>query len=95
MCGKDYCQICSTDIHKFPAFSDHCPVPIDKKPKDIVLCAQCSKKELEFRCNDCDTVVCAGCLLSSHKDHKFVFINTETKDQVIQVSLLLRMRRSS
>lgn len=92
LCDNHYCTTCSSDIHQHRAFSDHRPLPIDQKSPEILLCVQCSKKELDFLCHDCATVVCGDCLLSTHKDHSFVFITVAIKDIVTEVSFVFKYK---
>ncbi|CAF3916636.1 unnamed protein product [Adineta steineri] len=85
-CSNHYCSTCSSDIHQHQAFFNHHPVSIEEGPLEILLCTQCSKQELEFFCHDCATdIICGNCLLSTHKDHNFVFINPATKDVVAEI----------
>jgi hypothetical protein len=88
-CANHYCVTCSSDIHRHRAFSNHQLVPLDQRPSEILLCAQCSKKKLDFFCHDCAIVVCADCLLSTHNNHNFVLIDAASKDVVIEVSSFL------
>ncbi|CAF3265217.1 unnamed protein product [Rotaria socialis] len=79
-CEQSYCSKCFEQVHELPALKkkNHESIPIHHKPLGFVQCEEHHRQKLEFRCNNCQKLVCNRCVILKHRDsslHEIVEID--------------------
>ncbi len=64
----------------------HKQLPIDETFSDLIPCRSHPKKQLEYWCYTCVTVICIDCLLFQHKEHRYGIIADVVKEFQEKVS---------
>ncbi len=86
-CEGHLCEACITSHktikflkgHKVEEISSEETIALPKKKSQTIYCSVHSRKELELYCVTCQRVVCLLCIVSSHNEHKFGSINSDTR----------------
>ena len=82
-CGAMICQQCVGLHKKIVSLREHCvvlkkesePTSSLKKQGTYSKCPRHVGVELKYVCTTCSELVCSECLLGSHKDHQFSFVD--------------------
>jgi hypothetical protein len=85
--NENFCTKCHEFVHASPVMQKHKRLPIGEKPPEMIPCGTHSKKQLEYWCYTCTTVICIDCLLFKHKDHKYALIDDVAKEFETKVSI--------
>lgn len=73
-CDVIYCNLCFNKVHRAArSLQMHKREPLSEVSKTsteaIEICQHHEDQKLEFYCNQCDTIVCAYCVISDHMNH--------------------------
>ena len=92
--GFFLCVICLKAHKNIPATKNHTlmtlkDLSIPKKsvatPKNSPLCQRHPEELLKFYCQDCEVLVCRDCVLVTHKDHNYSFVDECIEDEKQQL----------
>jgi len=87
-CGQNYCDQCSQYHRKMKSSSSHTQVDIGKESKSAEMasklsaniCDQHKGKEIELFCRKCNVAVCMMCVITAHRTHDCLDIETVSRD---------------
>ncbi|XP_060063929.1 E3 ubiquitin-protein ligase TRIM45-like [Ylistrum balloti] len=73
-CNQNYCQFCVSFHEKFQITQDHNVAGLDetgtRKVKRKVKCPTHEKNEIQYFCEQCKSLICVDCMMTTHKHHK-------------------------
>jgi hypothetical protein len=85
--NENFCSECYQREHTSRLMQKHQRLPIGEKRPETTSCKTHSKKQLEYWCYTCTTVICIDCLLFNHKDHKYALLDDVAKEFETKVSI--------
>ncbi|CAF4173080.1 unnamed protein product, partial [Rotaria sp. Silwood2] len=101
--NEKFCSECYGSVHAPHIMQKHQRLPIGKQLPEMPPCEKHPRRQLEYWCYTCLTVICIDCLLLEHRDHKYTSIDGVTKEfdtkintnfQSIQSSLEYRIKQA-
>ena len=104
-CCMFYCEQCLIGHNMMRNNKDHRVLAVkefqDKDYEDVlkrpVFCSRQGhqKKELEYVCKECETAVCASCVMLDHTGHTLKLIEEEAEAQKIEMTALIQEQRQN